>query len=344
MTHDPLEQVTRLLRDATSEVGDVEELPPRRDEAIAKLAVAIQARAAADRRRRQMGALAVAAGVLAVAGGGWAALAHRGAPVAATAPDLGRMEGEGVTVLRDGRAEAPANGARIAEGAELRIAAGAEAKLAFDSGTQVTVGSGARVRLVEQRKQKRFALEEGWLEAKVAKLGTEERFVVTTADAEVEVRGTAFRLALAVPDPSCSVATPTRLAVSEGVVVVRHGGSEERVAAGESWPRGCAEPKVVAEAPKVAMPASPVAPAASPVKSPVRPPAPSVARSNLSEQNDMFDAAMRDKREGRPASAVATLDRLLARWPEGPLAESAAAERMRMLASSDRPRACARGP
>lgn len=350
MTHDPLEQVTRLLRDATSEVGDVEETPARREEAIAKLAEAIRARAAVDRRRRALGTLAVAAGVLAVVGGGWAAATHRSGAVA-SAPDLGRMEGEGVTVLRDGHAEAPAVGTRIAEGAELRIATGAEAKLAFDSGTQVTVGSGARVRLVEQRKQKRFALEEGWLAAKVAKLGAEERFVVTTADAEVEVRGTAFRLALAVPDPSCSVATPTRLEVSEGVVVVRHAGGEERVAAGESWPRGCVAPKSAA-APSSASPvgvASPVASVASVAVTPspsspgpkpaARHGAAEPARSHLSEQNDMFDAAMRDKREGRGGAAVATLDRLLARWPDGPLAESAAVERMRLLAASDRSRA-----
>jgi hypothetical protein len=61
MTHDPLEQVTRLLRDATADVGDVDALPPKRDEAIARVAEAIRARARVERRRRVFGAMAVAA-------------------------------------------------------------------------------------------------------------------------------------------------------------------------------------------------------------------------------------------------------------------------------------------
>lgn len=339
MTHDPLEQMTRLLRDATADVGDASALPPRRDEAIAKVAEAIRARARAERRRRALGAMAVAAGVLAVASAG-AFVAFRAAPNATTArnmpTDLGRMEGSGVTVLRDGHSESAESGARIAEGAELRTSAGAEAKLAFDSGTQVTIGDGARVRLVEQRKQKRFALEAGWLTAKVAKLAPDERFVVATGDAEVEVRGTAFRVSLAEAGAPCAVATPTRLVVTEGVVVVRHAGAEHRVAAGQSWPEGCATAAQQASTPVVAASPAPLRDAPRPKPADVHAP---LRGSHLSEQNDMFDLAMREKREGRSGEAVVTLDRLLARWPDGPLAESAAAERMRLLASSDRPRA-----
>lgn len=356
MTHDPLEQMTRLLRDATADVGDVDALPPARDEAIARVADAIRARARADRRRRAFGGMAVAAGVVAVVGAGsWFAM--RGAPstVAKSAPstDLGRMEGTGVTVLRDGRTESAERGARIAEGAELRIGAGSEAKLAFDSGTQVTIGDGARVRLVEQRKQKRFALESGagWLTAKVAKLAADERFVVATNDAEIEVRGTAFRVSFAIPGASCAVPTSTRLAVTEGVVVVRHGGAEHRVAAGQSWPEGCAaeatpsgatanaEPsRDAVDAPAKLAAAQPAAnaKAAGSLRAPDARTAPK--SSQLSEQNDMFDRAMREKREGRTGDAVATLDRLLARFPEGQLAESAAVERMRLLAAGDRAR------
>jgi hypothetical protein len=50
---------------------------------------------------------------------------------------------------------------------------------------------------------------------------------------------------------------------------------------------------------------------------------------------------MRLKRGGDAAGALAKLDRLLGSYPSGPLSESAAVERMRLLAASDRPRAAA---
>jgi hypothetical protein len=53
--------------------------------------------------------------------------------------------------------------------------------------------------------------------------------------------------------------------------------------------------------------------------------------SSLSEQNDLFAGAMRDKRAGRRAEALAGLERLLATYPRGPLAESGTVERFRLL-------------
>ena len=100
----------------------------------------------------------------------------------------------------------------------------------------MTIGGSSRVRLVEQSQRKRFSLESGSFFAKVAKLTADERFVVATPDAEVEVRGTAFRVTIVPGDPTCAGGSPTRLEVSEGVVVVRHSGTEVRVAAGERWP------------------------------------------------------------------------------------------------------------
>src|SRR4029079_10605942 len=115
-------------------------------------------------------------------------------------------------------------------------AGASEAHLDFDSGTRVTLGSAGRVRLVEQSQSKRFALEAGSFFAKVARLAVDERFVVATPDAEVEVRGTAFRVTIVPGNAACAGGTPTRLDCSEGVVVVRHAGAEVRVGAGERWP------------------------------------------------------------------------------------------------------------
>jgi hypothetical protein len=212
--------------------------------------------------------------------------------------------------------------------------------------------------LIEQRTSKRFAVESGRLTAKVAKLGAGERFVVATPDAEVEVRGTAFRVSVVTPDPGCGDGTPTRLEVTEGVVVLRRAGGETRVAAGERWPE-CAEAAVLnaVAPPSLPPPLLPPSPAPSTVEAPLRSPAPpspsaspsppssiapprvaaaAAAGSKLPEQNDLYDSAMRDKNAGKTREALAALDRFLAAYPDGPLAESASAERFRLLRGSAR--------
>jgi hypothetical protein len=48
---------------------------------------------------------------------------------------------------------------------------------------------------------------------------------------------------------------------------------------------------------------------------------------------------MTAKRRGDLRGAVASFDRLLSRYPDCPMAQSAAAERMKLLATTDRARA-----
>src|SRR4051794_21101736 len=113
MTRNPLERMTRVLRDAASDVGDVEALPPRRDEAIAKLADKIQERARARRRRTITASLAVAAGIFAIAGGG-VVVARRSSETVGAGTDLGRVrDSSGVTLVRDGHAESVAANERV---------------------------------------------------------------------------------------------------------------------------------------------------------------------------------------------------------------------------------------
>jgi hypothetical protein len=345
MTSDPLDRATHLLRSAVADPGDVEALPPDRDAAVARIAEALRARARAQRRKRLFTGLALAAGVFALATGGVLA-AYRTSPEL-EARDLGRVDvpSQGVTALREGRAEPLGAGSRLAEGTELRTTGASEAHLSFDSGTRVTLGGAGRVRLVEQSQRKRFALESGSFFAKVAKLGPDERFVVSTPDAEVEVRGTAFRVTIVAGEAACAGGTPTRLEVSEGVVVVRHAGAEVRVAAGERWP-ACDAPVVRASpsAANLTAPPSTSAHAHAEGPAPARtaaPPSSGELSSRLAEQNDLFDEAMRLKRSGDIAGAQAKLDRLLGAYPGGPLSESAEVERMRLLATSNRTRAAA---
>lgn len=365
MSSDPLDRMTGLLRGAIADAGDVEAMPAGRPAAVARIEEALRARAEERRRRRLYGRLAAAAAVLVLVGGG-AAVASRfarshGPPSASTEEALVTFPNGGVTVTQAGRSEEMAPGSRVGLGAELRTAASAEAQLDFETGSRVKLAGSSRVRLVEQSAHKRFALEAGSLTAKVAKLGPGERFVVTTPDSEIEVRGTQFRVSVVTPDRACGGGTPTRLEVDEGVVVVRHDGAEQRVAAGGRWPScvtasasGAPAPaSTIASTatPAIATAASPAAlhdapsaaghppPGHEPNGSPLRAADPSEPASHLAEQNDLFDGAVRAKRAGDAAGALAKLDRLRATYPNSPLAENAEVERFRVLASIDRRRA-----
>jgi hypothetical protein len=163
----------------------------------------------------------------------------------------------------------------------------------------------------------------GSVDLHVAKVSADHRFLVTTPDAEVEVRGTKFRVSIGPSDPTCSEDAVTHLVVTEGAVVVRHGGTEKRVTAGEQWPADCIAPVEVA---------APAPPSAAPAITA------SVA-SSLAEQNDLFAEAIVAKRGGESRVALTAFDRFLAMYPSSPLAQSAAVERMRLLRGAQSPRA-----
>jgi hypothetical protein len=204
--------------------------------------------------------------------------------------------------------------------------AGSRAVLAFTSGTQVLLGEGGDMTIADEHDTQALRLEHGSLELHVAKLAAHQRFLVQTADAEVEVRGTAFRVFLVPPDRKCGGGTPTRVAVSEGTVVVRQGGQESRIEAGEQWPSGCPGP----------VSAGHPAPAAASHNV-----AASSQASSLGEQNDLFGEAMSAKRRGESGKAIDSFSRFLARYPASALAESATVERMRLLRQTDPDRAVA---
>jgi TolA-binding protein len=60
---------------------------------------------------------------------------------------------------------------------------------------------------------------------------------------------------------------------------------------------------------------------------------PAIDPSTLAEQNDLFAAALAARRRGDTVEAIQWLDRLIARYPGGPLTDSARAERRRMAAA-----------
>jgi hypothetical protein len=183
----------------------------------------------------------------------------------------------------------------------------------------------------------------------VAKLHAGQRFLVETPNAELEVRGTAFSVRIDAATPTCT--TRTEVEVEEGAVEVRSAGDRLLLHPGERWANDCGPPVAAAPVPAAAALAlataphrphteraapldserpAPAAAVALPVPTPT-----SVAVSSLTEQNDLFARARSASREGRRGEALAAYARLLALFPNGPLAESASVEHVRLLAGRD---------
>jgi hypothetical protein len=204
--------------------------------------------------------------------------------------------------------------------------------LSAADGTTITLQPRSDLSLLRADAQRWLRLASGDVSIHVAKLGADERFVIVTPDAEVEVRGTRFHVAIAPPDGACG-GTATRVVVDEGVVVVRASGRTTRLAAGTLWPSGCA-----AESPAAASspPSSPSAGASkhlskggpAPLRDEVSAP------STLATENDLFGAALKAERAGDLRAAAQLLEVLIARFPGSPLEESAEKARARLAAST----------
>jgi ferric-dicitrate binding protein FerR (iron transport regulator) len=308
--------------------------PAERAAATGAIERALEGRARARRRRRWLTGLAAAAAFAAVAGGAvrWT---HRAQPLATRATPqapapvndvqvVGYSVAGSASVVSSGT-PAPLDDRRaLPAGSRIVTPAGSRAVLAFTSGTQVLLGESGDMTIADEHDTQALRLEHGSLELHVAKLAAHQRFLVQTADAEVEVRGTAFRVFLVPSDRRCGGGTPTRVAVSEGTVVVRQGGQESRIEAGQQWPSGC-------------LPAVGATHSATAVAS--HGAGASVPASSLGEQNDLFGEAMSAKRRGESTKAIESFSRFITRYPGSALAESATVERMRLLRQADPDRA-----
>jgi ferric-dicitrate binding protein FerR (iron transport regulator) len=310
--------------------------PAERAAATGAIERALADRARARRVRRWLTGIAAAAAAAAVVGGAVRWTTHRTQPVVTSpAPQapapvsdvrvVGYSVAGSASVVSSGT-PAPLDDRRaLPAGSRIVTPAGSRAVLAFTSGTQVLLGEGGDMTIADEHDTQALRLEHGSLELHVAKLAAHQRFLVQTADAEVEVRGTAFRVFLVPPDRKCGSGTPTRVAVSEGTVVVRQGGQESRIEAGQQWPSGCTLTASAAHAAPVAL----------------RGVAASAPASSLGEQNDLFGEAMSAKRRGEAGKAIDSFSHFLARYPASALAESATVERMRLLRQADPDKAVA---
>jgi ferric-dicitrate binding protein FerR (iron transport regulator) len=253
---------------------------------------------------------------------------------------------------------APARGIDIEPGTQLVAPTGSEVHIDAADGTGLTLEPGGKLAVIERGATRRFALRHGAVRARGARLVAGERFIIDTADAEIEVHGTAFRVALGRPAEHCKKGPRTQVAVAEGVVSVRYEGREVKLLPGEEWPPACSAPPPASEAHHVVRrAAAPHAVAAAPEERPAPPavaqekqedegpppapppaparPLPPVPASVLAAQNDLFAAALRAKRRGRPNDAIKLFNTLVRKYPESPLLESALAQRMKLLAATD---------
>jgi hypothetical protein len=338
-----------LAREAQSEMGTpvgVEE----RERAIAAIERTMDRRRVRSQRIRWAGTYAAAAALVVISAGISAGVSRlrsqRSLALMASAPPVnphddlrivGHPQGAGARVLGAAGESDLSDGWALQPGSRVITPATGRASLTFSTGTTVALGEGADMTVVSQGASERLRLDRGAIDLKVAKQAPDRRFFVATQDAEVEVRGTQFRVSIVPSDRACGDGTPTRVVVTEGVVVVRARGTEARVAAGDRWPSGCVhEVATTANPGASSLPLANRGPRGLPGALAV---GTSGAVSSLTDQNDLFAEALTAKRQGDVWGAVGAFERLNARFPGSPLAESAAVERLRLLRDASPSRA-----
>jgi ferric-dicitrate binding protein FerR (iron transport regulator) len=321
-----------------------------REDAVAAIERALVARA----RKRTLQQVAYVGGFAAAAAAliwlvpasrpqpGHARAAIAAAPTAQTQDIIVHPFGDGARVYG-----ASASGALQQAGARVKSLPHGRALLAFGTGTRVMLEEDADLTLVENDAAQVLALDRGSLRADVAKLAPGRRFLVHTADTEVEVHGTSFRVSTHEDAAHCPGAVLTRVDVFEGVVTVRNAGVEHRIETGGQWSATCPDMQPAAAAPEQAMPSAQAsavraerarADGAGPALA-IELDAARAPNSDLIVQNDAFAAAVAAHRAGDLTRAVRGFDDLLARFPRGPLAESASVQRLKVMRKLDAARA-----
>lgn len=274
--------------------------------------------------------------------------------------------------------EHPAGRAPLAAGGEAKLGERVStrqgsAELALVTGTHLLVEGDTTLDVVQEGSAEVVRLDHGSVVAKVAKVKPGARFLVRAEGLEVEVRGTMFRVTSR-PSAGCGVAS--RVDVTEGRVAVRAADRELVLGAGESWSSACASGPgtgsaaemgsapvgvaaaagvgtVGAGAPTGSAPTGPgtglaARPPHAPPPAPPAPPPTALAAaataaplpaSELAAQNALFAEAMAAKARGDEAGALAKLDAFVGRYPQSPLGEAVATQRLRIALASDPARA-----
>jgi hypothetical protein len=363
----------RLLADEELDARDPS--IAERDGTVDAIKAELALRARRGRRRRwavPLAGVAAAVALLAIGASVWSR--HATSSTTAVPPAATGAGGAG-TVVADavrGTVYVEQNGERVALRSTAIVARGAtvvamdgEAILVLRSGSKVDVEHATTASLVDDGETERIDVDRGAVTSTVTKRGPTQRFIVRTPDAEVEVRGTVFRVSR-LEDPRCGL--QTRVHVDEGRVVVRAAQESATVEPGGEWVSRCLTAAVPATPPAPAAPSAVLASSLSSAPpSPLSPPLPrapgaavslhptalptalaapsstvapsSPAASELAAQNALFADAMASKARGDSASALTSLDFLLQKYPRTPLREAAEAQRMNLVAAIDPARA-----
>jgi len=208
--------------------------PPEPTEAQRHQMVGALEFALAERSRRSRHApwwqISVAASLLLAVGFGvgYAVLERSGkhVPVASVLAGSGQIEGSGLSL---------SSGDTVLGERRIETGAAQSLELAWVGLAHVKAESGTIFALLELGSQHLLRLERGAVSLEVAPLPVGSRLLVETRDVSVEVRGTAFRVALEGAANKCAMATTVR--VSHGLVAVRRGGElVAALGAGQSWP------------------------------------------------------------------------------------------------------------
>jgi hypothetical protein len=276
-----------------------ERVVPSIERAIARESTAARARA---RRSRVIAGLALAAAVALAAGVAWRMRAHP-SPVAQTtpatkvapvptapAPAAPAVRVESALVAFRGDGELHP-GDLVHAGDAVSTRAGGLLTLDLPSGDRVTVMGGARVLIDFLVDGEGISVESG-----AALVESAGALHIRATGVEVTLRDAATLVVNGGNDVT--------IVVRRGTIDVRHGGADDVVRAPGKWPSTTKVPPVSSKQSH------------------------DVA-STLREQNTLLQAALDARRRGDDAAAIASLDRLLARYPRSPLVQDARVERMR---------------
>lgn len=240
-----------------------------------------------------------------------------------------------VVSSQQGRSKVLTQGAELSAGDELSTTAEAFASLDIGA-VRVDLTSATTLALMRtSERDQAYKLRAGRVDVSVPHVPGEARRVeVVTSDSVVKVRGTVFSVEVT----NVSGTSVTRVEVTRGSVGVENAGKTHVVNAGDRWVSPPTKDIATTESTSLPEQTSAELEAHPDVSEATTPPRPSVERSSLKDQNQLFSRALQAQRRGNHKLAVQLYSALLRRYPDSPLASTARTELEQAQQQLDRKR------